>query len=1053
MRPFDYPVTILNTLDPLGKFDGKVDEGFLVGYSISSKAFRVFNSRTRIVKETLHINFLENKPNVVGSGPTWLFDIDTLTKTMNYQPVTAKNQSNPSACVQEQFDVEKAKEENFQQFFLFPVWSFGSNNHLNIDGNAAFEVKEPEFKGRKSQSKVHVSPSSSAQTTKHDDKTKREAKGKSPVESSTRYRNLSAEFEDFFDNNINEINVADSLVPAVGQISTNSTKTFSAAGPSNTAVSLTYGKSSYIDISQLPDYSNMPELEDITYSDDEEDVGAEANFTNLKTTITVCHIPTTRVLKDHPVTQIIGDLSLATQTMSMTRVAKDQGTKWIFRNKKDERGIVVRNKARLVAQRHTQEEGIDYEELFGPVARIEAIRLFLAYASFMGFMEEVYVCQPLGFKDPDYPNKVYKVVKALYGLHQTPRAWYETLSNYLLENGFQRGKIDQTLFIKRQKGDVLLIQIYVDDIIFGSTNKDLCKAFEKLMKDKFQMSSMGELIFFLGLQVKQKKQTVVATLSIEAEYVATASCCGQVLWIQNQLLDYGLVRNVDSSTKLYMYPRFLQLMIRTQVGDLSLHTTKYSSPALRHKVFANMRRVGKGCSGVETPLFEGMIVAPQARKGNVDDVPSAGVAIEGAASVNVDDVPVVVDEPSLPSSPPTTQPPPPSQDGRIIANIDADVDVTLKDVADIAKEVVADAEIKEKVVEVVTTAKLITEVVTAASATITATAPTLAIASALTLTTAPSAARRRKKVVMRDPEETATQSIIIHIEAKSKDKGKGILDDVIDQVQRKENEDNVVMRYQALKRKPQTETQARKNMMIYLRNMDGLKMDYFNGMKYDDIRSIFKKYFNSNVAFLEKAKEPMEEEDNRALKRLSESQEDKAAKKQKLDEEVTELKRYLQIVPNDEDDVYIEATPFARKVPVVDYIIHTQNNKPYFKIIRADGTHQLFLSFLSLLRNFNREDLEVLWEMVKESSSMEESKNSSWFSKGQKLETVRVLWSAHYHIYLYIDDLDSRKKISTYKVYSGLNAQQCKLEVEEDSKVSLELLRFVRQQQQGFRPE
>ncbi|GJT84874.1 putative ribonuclease H-like domain-containing protein [Tanacetum coccineum] len=177
-------------------------------------------------------------------------------------------------------------------------------------------------------------------------------------------------------------------------------------------------------------------------------------------------------------------------------------TKWVFRNKKDERGIMIRNKARLVAQGHRQEEGIDYEEVFALVARIEAIRLFLAYASFMGFLvyqidvksaflygtikEEVYVTQPLGFKDPDHPNKVYKVVKALYGLHQAPRAWYETLANYLLSNGFKRGKIDQTLFIKKQKGDILLVQVYVDDIIFGSTNKELCTGFEKLMKDKLK---------------------------------------------------------------------------------------------------------------------------------------------------------------------------------------------------------------------------------------------------------------------------------------------------------------------------------------------------------------------------------------------------------------------------------------------------------------------------------------------------------------------------------------------------------------------------------------
>ncbi|GKB03195.1 putative ribonuclease H-like domain-containing protein [Tanacetum coccineum] len=195
-----------------------------------------------------------------------------------------------------------------------------------------------------------------------------------------------------------------------------------------------------------------------------------------------------------------------------------------YLNKKDERGIVIRNKARLVAQGYTQEEGIDYDEVFAPVARIEAIRLFLAYASFKNFVvyqmdvksaffygkieEEVYVCQPPGFEDPDFPDRVYKVEKALYGLHQAPRAWYETLSTYLLDNGFERGKIDKTLFIKRHKGNILLVQVYEDDIIFGSIKKELCIVFEKLMHEKFQMSSMGELTFFLGLQVKQKKDGI-----------------------------------------------------------------------------------------------------------------------------------------------------------------------------------------------------------------------------------------------------------------------------------------------------------------------------------------------------------------------------------------------------------------------------------------------------------------------------------------------------------------------------------------------------------------
>nr|GFC28652.1 hypothetical protein [Tanacetum cinerariifolium] len=184
---------------------------------------------------------MENKPNVTSSGPTWLFDIDTLTKTMNYQPVTEDNQSNPSTGVQEQFDVEKAKEEIEQQYVLFLLWSSGSTNPQNTDRDAAFDIKESEFGEKQSESEVNVSPS---------------------------------EFEDLSDNSINEVNAAGTLVPNVRQISPNSINTFSVAGPSNDATSPTYGKSSCIDASQLPDDPDMPELKDITYSDDEDDVDA-----------------------------------------------------------------------------------------------------------------------------------------------------------------------------------------------------------------------------------------------------------------------------------------------------------------------------------------------------------------------------------------------------------------------------------------------------------------------------------------------------------------------------------------------------------------------------------------------------------------------------------------------------------------------------------------------------------------------------------------------------------------------------------------------------------
>lgn len=200
------------------------------------------------------------------------------------------------------------------------------------------------------------------------------------------------------------------------------------------------------------------------------------------------------------------------------------GTKWIFRNKVDESGIVIRNKARLVAQGFNQEEGIDFDETFAPVARLEAIRMLLAFACFKNFKlyqmdvksaflngyisEEVYVEQPPGFQNHEFPNHVFKLSKALYGLKQAPRAWYERLSKFLIDNDFTRGKLDSTLFIKSKNHDMLIVQIYVDDIIFGATNENLCKDFAKCMQGEFEMSMMGELNYFLGLQIKQLKEGI-----------------------------------------------------------------------------------------------------------------------------------------------------------------------------------------------------------------------------------------------------------------------------------------------------------------------------------------------------------------------------------------------------------------------------------------------------------------------------------------------------------------------------------------------------------------
>ncbi|GJX52177.1 putative ribonuclease H-like domain-containing protein [Tanacetum coccineum] len=342
MRPFGCLVIILNTIDHLGKFDGKANEGFFVWYSINSKAFKVFKSRTRIVEENLHVQFSENTPNIAGSGPNWLFDIDALTKSMNYKLVVAGNQSNGNACIKACDDAGKARMETVpgKDYILLPLWTADS-------------------------------PFSQCSKSSQDDGSKPSSDDEKKVDEDPRKNSESIDQEkDDNVNNTNNVNAA-------------STNEVNAVG----------GKTSI----ELLDDPNMPALEDIVYSDDDEDVGAKANINNLDAFMPVSPIPTTRVHKDHPVEQIIRDLNSAPQTRRMTK---------------------------------------NLEE----------------HALFSKIEEEVYGCQPPGFEDLDFTDRVYKVEKPLNGLHQAPRAWYETLSTYLLDNRFQRGKIDNTLFIKRDKG-------------------------------------------------------------------------------------------------------------------------------------------------------------------------------------------------------------------------------------------------------------------------------------------------------------------------------------------------------------------------------------------------------------------------------------------------------------------------------------------------------------------------------------------------------------------------------------------------------------------------
>ncbi|GJY31662.1 putative ribonuclease H-like domain-containing protein [Tanacetum coccineum] len=451
---------------------------------------RVFNTRTRKVEDNLHINFLENKPNVAESRPDWLFDIDLLTNSMNHKPVTAGNQTNKNACIKDNVDAVPT-----QQYILLPLLydSPQSSKDVVVDDAGKKTNEEPAHEGERNGQEKEGGASN-----KENDQNVQDFRAE--------LDNLLVQQKEGYANSTNRDSTVSPSVSTAGQNFTNA--------------------------DDLPTDPLIPDLEDtgiFSGAYDDEDVGAEADLNNLEITMNVSPIHTTKIHKDHPKDQINKEINSATQTRRMTKITEEHamanyikswieamqeellqfklqkvwtlvdllkgkraiGTKWVYRNKKDKRGIVVRNKARLM--------DVKSAFLYGTIE------------------EEVYVCQPPGFEDPQFPGKVYKVEKALYGLHQAPRAWYETLSTYLLENGFRRGTIDKTLFIKKDKGDILLVQVYVDDIIFGSTKNSLCVEFEQMMHKKFQMSSIGELTFFLGLQVMQKDDGIFIS---QDKYVA-----------------------------------------------------------------------------------------------------------------------------------------------------------------------------------------------------------------------------------------------------------------------------------------------------------------------------------------------------------------------------------------------------------------------------------------------------------------------------------------------------------------------------------------------------
>ncbi|GJX07681.1 putative ribonuclease H-like domain-containing protein [Tanacetum coccineum] len=803
MRPFGCPVTILNTIDHLGKFDGKANEGFFVEYSINSKSFRVFNSRTKIVEENLHVQVSENTPNIVGRGPTWLFDIDALTKSMNYKPVIAGNQSNDNACTKACDNAGKGRMETVpgKDYILLPLWPAD----LPLSQNSM------------------SSPDAGFKPSGDNEKKVTKEQGKEG---------------------------GDSKVNAVG---------------AKTRIKL------------LND-PNMPELEDIVYSDnDAKDVGVEADMNNLNTFMPDSPIPTTRIHKDHPVEQIIGDLNLAPQTRRMIKNLEEHGLfssvqqrtnhkdfqncvfacflsqeepkkvihalkdpSWIeamqkelLQFKKQEVWTLVETKARLVAQGYTQEEGIDYDEVFAPVARIEAIRLFLAYASFKDFV-------------------VYQMdVKSAF-LYDFVVYQMDFKRDFLYE------RKDRQDFVY-QKGQSL---------------------------DRKSKTGGCQFLGCRLISWQYKKQTVVANSTTEAKYVAL-----QLSWAKcfdskiNCLIWYNLLCH----TKLYLDNE----RIGVNVGDSKLML-----------LGINLLLLGKVNAARHNLLL--LVVKT--------------INEEVQLQALVDGKKIIITE--------TT--------GRKILDIDADEDITLENVHDADMFGVHDldgdevfVETKEPVVNVATTTSTIPVSVAKdlfdvdmtlaqALAELKSTKPK-AVTTATTTTTTAVTRPKAKGLVIQEQEQASTPI------TSSKDKGKGIMVEEPLKMKKKD-QDKVETDYelaQRLQAEEQEELTIKEKSKLFQQLLEKRRKHFARLKSKKKIKQLKKvnTFVDMNTKLVggsEVREECGKTREESSSKRAGDELEQEPSKKQKMedDKETTELQSMMEIIP-DEEEVAVDVIPLATKPPSI----------------------------------------------------------------------------------------------------------------------------------------
>nr|GEU41400.1 hypothetical protein [Tanacetum cinerariifolium] len=797
IRPFGYLVIILNTIDHLGKFNGIADEEFFVGYSLNSKAFKVFNSRTRIVEETLHIRFSENTPNNEGCRPNWLFDIDALTKIMNYQPVVAEPKS--------------SQDPGFKPF--------------NDVGKKVNKVPIQENKCKDQEKKDSV-------------------------------------------NNTNRVNAVSS--------------TFNAASNEVNVI----GRKSSI---ELPDDPNMPKLEDISiFEDSNKDVfDAEADLNNLESTF------------------------------------QEQGK---------------------IGGSRIHKKGIDYDKIFAPVARIEAIRLFLDYALFKNFLvyqmnvksaflygkieEEVYICQPPGFEDLDFPDKVYKVEKTLYGLHQAPRAWFiqTFLDKQLDELPTHKEKYDVSFHTK--------------------------KVFANMKKIGTGFSGKETPLFLTMTQKPRqpKRKTTKVPQPSESTDIAADEAVhkeGVTIWRQD------IMRDTSAHTR---YERVSKMSSDSLIAGVN--TPRSNDDRLKHiKLMKIYTTLQKKVFDIEDELKR----IQTTQQTMIDGLERRVKKLEKKQRSRTHKLKRLYKV---------------SLTARVISSSD-DEALDKEDTSN--QERIDEIDANEDIALISTHDDMIID----------------AVVDAAQVTTA--IADIPEGVMIQEPEETTTTKTASSHQPQVQDKGKGKAK-LIEELEIPKKRKHQIRADKELAEKLQAEMQAEIDEEYKLarereREREREKRERERAQKeqeandaliniWDDIQAkidadaqLAQRLHEEEKLQLtdaEKAKLAQKYEaettQERSSKREGDELEQEISKKQKVenDKESKELKKCLEIIPDDGDDVTIDATPLSSKsLIIVDYKIYKEGKMNYFQIFRADGNSHMYLTFSNLLKNFNREDLEVLWRLVK----------------------------------------------------------------------------------------